>query len=91
MNETQMNKILDAQFARFFGYVDKRFYEFEIKLDQKADRHQMDHIYEVLDDIVGTLRDIKVEIAAQSHQFNRHEAWIKKTAHKINLNYDLMP
>ncbi|HWZ65682.1 MAG TPA: hypothetical protein VNX65_02690 [Patescibacteria group bacterium] len=90
MNEAQLNNILDAQFAKLYGYMNKRLDQLEAKLETKADKSQIERIFQILDGIVARLDTAEIERAAQNHQLNRHQDWIKKVGNKIKLNYDLI-
>lgn len=88
MNETQLNKMFDRQFSKFFRYMRERFDELDVKLEAKANRKQSEQTLRVLDAVVARLDDIKVDMAAQNHQLNSHEAWIKRAANKIKVSYE---
>lgn len=66
---------LNQALAQFFGEMNRRFDEFEKKLDTKADK---DVVYAQLDVIIARLDEDRAERAALSHQINRHERYLQK-------------
>lgn len=67
----------EDQFTRLFTYMQTRFDGIDAKLDSKADKAQTDKLYQLIDDIAGTLNDTAQEQAIINH---RHGQWIGQLA-----------
>lgn len=90
MNEEQLNKILDRQFAALAGHMSRRFDELEAKIDAKADRKQVESLHGAVDSLAGDVRDIKVELGAIGVQLDRHDQVIRQLADHtgVQLQYE---
>lgn len=66
-----LDERFDAQDSKF----DKRFDEFEAWLDAKADRRDLERIYDALDTILRNQEIEQQERAAIIAQLERHERW----------------
>lgn len=79
---------LNASFLKLYQHMERRFNEFDAKLDTKADQSQMDRIHKVLDAIMARLDTEEVERAAQNSQLNRHEAWIQCAEKRFKIGFE---
>jgi hypothetical protein len=78
----------DDQFAKLFKYMEKRFGVIEKKLDQKADRVQVDRIYALLDEDLQRRETDDQERTFMNHQLDRHEGWIARAAKRLGVSYE---
>jgi DNA anti-recombination protein RmuC len=84
MNKDELKKLLDSQFATFFGqmsrHIDQRFAQQDAGLDERLDR-----IETILDRRVKQEETDYQERVALKNQVDRHEGWIKQLAAKVGL------
>jgi hypothetical protein len=83
-DEDRLNQAL----ATFAGAMNRRFDDLEHRLDQKADRADLERIYDALDAILKNQEIEQDERAAVIHQLGRHERWHHQTAAKVGLRLD---
>ncbi|WP_161934712.1 hypothetical protein [Frankia sp. R43] len=92
MTEGQLNKILDRQFVKFYGLIDRRLHEVRDELHTEiADlKDDVNHVRNVLDSVVGDIQDIKTEVAAIGSQLDRHDQALTQLADHtgIQLQYE---
>jgi hypothetical protein len=79
---------LNRALAQFAGQSNQRFSELEAKIDAKADRQDLDRIYDALDAILKNQETEQQERAAMNHQLDRHERWHHQTADTLHLKLD---
>lgn len=87
MDEDQLNSILDRQrvlfnhdLAGFFGEINRRFDEVEKKLETKADKKDVDRLFNSIDGVAKRIDIDEAERAAIIGQLDRHNQWIGQLA-----------
>ncbi len=65
------------EFTKLYRYMQKEFKALNEKLDTKADKSRVDEIYNILDSVVGELRDFKQEQQIINHRYHN---WIGQLA-----------
>lgn len=73
------------EFTRLFAYMTERFDKIDAALELKADKADVDVLYNRLDDVMAELDDIKTDQVAQRVQLDRHERWHQETADHVGL------
>jgi len=63
-----------------YKHTEKRFSEIEGKLDDKADKKQVDLILGTLDTVLRNQETDDQERQIMSHQLTRHEQWVDQLA-----------
>ena len=81
MTDEKLNKILDRQFAKFYAHMQTHFDDINVRLDQKADKDQLDRVLNTLDGIVARLDTHVDEQTVTNH---RHQSWITQLAKKTH-------
>jgi hypothetical protein len=79
---------LSDQILKLYQHTENRFGELEAKLEAKADRQDLDRIYDALDAILKNQETEQQERAAIITQLDRHERWHHQTAAVLDLKLD---
>lgn len=82
--ETTMKNI-DRSLARMFSYMERRFDNLE---ETKADKTDVNRIYDQVDGLIKRFDDEQVERTAIISQLNRHDRWHQQTADHLGLKFD---
>lgn len=70
------------EFSKLYRYMAERFDSIDAALELKADKADVDGLYNRFDDVLAELEDIKTEQATQRVQLDRHERWHHETANR---------
>lgn len=73
------------EFAKLYAYMTERFDKIDAALELKADKADVDGLYDRFDDVMAELDDIKTEQAAHRVQLDRHERWHHEVADHVGL------
>jgi hypothetical protein len=65
--------------------MNERFDKIDAALELKADKADVDGLYNRFDDVMAELEDITTEQAAQRVQLDRHERWHHEVADHVGL------
>ncbi len=76
------------EFTKLFTYMEQRFDALEAKIDDKADKKQVDSLIGLVDTITKSQETDQQERLIANHQLGRHEDWIERAADTINVSYD---
>lgn len=75
----------DDRFDKLFSYMEKRFDAIETKLDAKADKADVDHLINTMDDFIRRITDSDTEQAARDAQWNRPLEWAREVSKKTGV------
>lgn len=75
----------DDQFTRLFKYMTERFDSIDEKLDQKANKTDMDRLINTMDDFIRQITDNNTENAVRDAQFARLVEWARKVSEKTGV------
>lgn len=78
----------DDQFTKLFSYMEEKFTSVEKKLDQKADKSDVERILNTVDGYAAKLDTYASEMAAMQHKIDRLEKYIQVLAQKANVDLD---
>ncbi len=68
----------DDQYIKMFRYMTERFDALERRMDEKADKADMNRILNSIDGIIARMDTDEKERSAILHQLGRHERWIER-------------
>lgn len=75
----------EDQFTKLFKYIEKRLDVIEDKLDQKADKVDVQRLIDTIDSFVKRIEDSDTEQAARDAQFVRLVEWARKVSEKTGV------
>lgn len=87
MSEGQLKKLLEQQFAVFFGQVTKHMDARIDKLDERIDGldSKITRLQGAVDGIAARLDDMETDNGARDVQLDRHETWIQQLSDHTSL------
>jgi len=85
MNADEMKSILSTSLAQMMGKINGRFDKLEVKLDQKADKEDIERLFGTVDSFAKRLEISDEERIVMSHQLDRLDAWVHQLADKIGV------
>lgn len=85
MNADEMKNILDTSLAQMMGQVNARFDKIDKNLDQKADKLDIERLFNAVDAFAKRLEISDDERIVMSHQLDRLDAWVHQLADKIGV------
>jgi glycine cleavage system H lipoate-binding protein len=74
--------------SELIQYLDERFTRIENKLETKAEKADINKLYNVLDGYVKEVNDYSEDETMLSHKVNRHENWLLKIAEKVGIKLE---
>ena len=74
----------DDQFAKLFKYMQDEFAALHKELETKADRRQVERVYNLVDKQTKQQEIDEHERLAMKEQLERHEDWIFKRQNSLN-------
>lgn len=75
----------DEQYTKLFKYIEDFRSEVNEKLDQKADKSDLDRLISTMDSYFGRLEDHDVEQAARDAKFARLLDWAREVSKKTGV------
>ena len=88
MTDDQLRDILTKELASFAGAMNQRFDTIEKKLEEKADKSDVNRMLDLLDKIIKQQEIDEHERLAISNQLDRHDRWHHHTADKLGIKLD---
>lgn len=78
----------DDQFTKLYAYMQEQFAIVNEKLDQKADKTDVDMLKNIIDGYAAKLDTYAMEMAAMQHKIDRLEKYIQVLADKAGVDLD---
>ena len=75
----------DDQFTKLFKYIEDFRGDITDRLDDKADKRDVERIMNALDAMTGTSSNSEIEQAARDAQFDRLLEWARKVSEKTGI------
>lgn len=79
----------EDQFIKLFKYMQEQFKLVNEKLDQKADKADVEAIIRAVDGLAGRASDMEFENAVRDKQQSKLNSWAKKVAVKTSIPLDI--
>jgi predicted nucleic acid-binding Zn-ribbon protein len=76
----------DDQFTKLFTYIEERFDSVSKKLEQTADKNDVEKLINVIDGHASNLDTYASEMAAMQHKIDRLEKYIQVLAKKTGTD-----
>ncbi len=76
------------EFTKLYAFMSKRFDDIDKRLDEKADKKDIERIYGMLDDITKRLEISDDERLVMGHQLSRVQTWAQRAGERIGLSFE---
>ncbi len=73
------------EFNKLYAYMQKEFAVINEKLDQKAEKQQVDKLLGAVSDLAGDIKSYHEELLALGHKVDRLERWIHQIAQETGV------
>ena len=77
------------EFTKLYTYMQKEFAVLNEKLDQKAEKEQVDELLGAIADLAGDLKNYHAELLALGQKVDRLERWIHQIAQETGVKLSL--
>lgn len=78
----------DDQFTKLYVYMQEQFALVNKKLDEKADKKDVEMLKNIIDGYAAKLDTYAMEMAAMQHKIDRLEKYIQVLADKAGVDLD---
>lgn len=78
----------DDQFTKLYAYMQEQFALVNEKLDEKADKKDVEMLKNIIDGYAAKLDTYAMEMAAMQHKIDRLEKYIQVLADKAGVDLD---
>lgn len=87
MTEEQLNKLLNHQFAKFYGLIDRRLDEVrnELRTEITTVRDRVDSLHSAVDSLAAQVENASIDNHARDAQIDRHDQAITRLADHTGL------